>query len=350
MSNHVANEPLLPSFSTNDNTAQFEILSILGKGGQGTVYLTRSNKIPKDFALKIVKITKKKNLLYYLRSVIYMIYLSSIGRSCYYNIMCSYGIVMNSANFEQLSDNLKSLLKYSNMIYLSDSVPGNNIYLLYEFIDGTILTNLIDPDSLEVTIDLNLIKSIVHQLLKIIVYIHNLGFAHLDIKPDNLILEKNTNILKIIDVEFLCYANDTTCIATGISQHYSSPNLLNATYNSVRKDKHYTHNEYMLKADVFSTGLIIYDLLMRKPLMESIFKFERNSERKELVLDLPDHLNNWKPLIESMIRKDYNERISSTDALNEFERIFIKKQNNMDGGSRRIKRKHLTRKKYKNKQ
>ena len=51
-----------------------------------------------------------------------------------------------------------------------------------------------------------------------------------------------------------------------------------------------------------------------------------------------------------MIRKDYKERISSTDALNEFERIFIKKQNNMDGGSRRIKRKHLTRKKYKNKQ
>lgn len=158
-------------------------------------------------------------------------------------------------------------------------------------------------------------------------------------------LEKGTNKLKLIDVEFVCHVDNLSCVATGISQHYSSPNLLNATYNTLRKVKKYTDHSYMLKADVFSAGLVIYDLLMREPLLDSIHKFEKNPEKRELVVQLPDHLNSWRPLIEHMVRRNYIERLSSTEALNEFERIFPSKENNMDGGYLKKKR-CVTRKKY----
>lgn len=326
-------DSLLHSFNSNDGT-KFEIVSILGKGGQGTVFLVNSNKFHKNIALKVVKLKQKKTLLYYINSIINMLSLSSVAGKCHDNIMCSYGIIMNTTNASKLSEEMVNLLKYNNMMFISDAVPDNNVYLLYEYIEGTLLTKLIDPRSPEVKLDLNLIKSITHQLLKVLVYMHSLGFAHLDIKPDNIILEKGTNNLKLIDVEFLCHINNLSCVATGISPQYSSPNLYNASFNSFRKEankKFKDNNSYMLKADVFSAGLIIYELLMREQLLDSIFKFEKNGGRTELNIELPDHLNYWRPLIKQMVKKNYIERISSTTALNEFEESILKRGNTIDG-------------------
>jgi len=219
--------------------------------------------------------------------------------------------------------------------------------MLYEYIEGTVLYDLVKPDSPKVSLDK--IIGIVYQLLNTLVYLHSLGFAHLDIKPENIILEKSTNNLKLIDVEFLCHFQDKTCVATGISPHYTSPNLYHATFNSWRKNenKQFVDHRHMLKADVFSAGLVIYELLMKKPLMSSIFKFAEKYDGPELVLSLPEHLYIWQPLIERMIRRNPRERISSKDALNQFETIFKlrKVHNNVDGGSLRLGgRKKLTRK------
>lgn len=342
-------QPLLVSFDTNDKSTHFEILSVLGKGGQGVVYLAESNKISNKFALKTVKVdnVKNKSPMYYCKSIYYMFYLSSISKQCHGNIMCSYGIVMNSNNFASIKDeDMRNFLKHFNLIFISDALNDKTICMLYEYIEGTVLYDLVKPDSPKVSFDK--IISIVYQLLNTLVYLHSLGFAHLDIKPENIILEKSTNNLKLIDVEFLCHIEDETCLATGISQHYTSPNLYDATWNSIRKNenKQYKHHRHMLKADVFSAGLVIYELLMKKPLMDSIHKFGKTLEGQELVVDLPEHLSIWRILLERMLRKNFRERISSSDALNQFETMFHlrKVYNNVDGGSLRLGRKKLTRK------
>jgi len=326
-------DSLLHSFNSNDGRTKFEIVSILGKGGQGTVFLVNSNKFPKSIALKVVKLKKKNTLIYYINSIKNMLSLSSVAGKCHDNIMCSYGVIMSSTNASKLPEEVATLLRDNTMIFISEAVPENNVYLLYEFIEGTLLTKLINSDSPELTLDLNRIKSITHQLLKVLVYMHGLGFAHLDIKPDNLILEKGTNNLKLIDVEFICHIDNLSCVATGVSKQYSSPNLYNATWNSVRKEenKKFKDNSYMLKADVFSAGLVIYELLMREQLLDSVFLFEKNVGRKELNIELPDHLNYWLPLIQQMVRKNYIERISSTTALNEFEQSILNRGNTIDG-------------------
>lgn len=345
-------EPLV-SFDTNDKSTHFEILSVLGKGGQGTVYLAESNKISKKFALKTVKldvlekVKKRKTPMYYAKSVINMLYLSSIATSCHNNIMCSYGIVMNSKNLSQLSLDTLKFLEHFNLIYISDTLDDARICMLYEYIEGTVLYDLVQPGGPKVSFDI--IKDIVHQLLKILVHMHSLGFAHLDIKPDNIMIEKHTNNLKLIDVEFLCPINDNTCVATGISFQYTSLNLYGAFFNSQLPEHlhKFRDHRHMLKADVFSAGLVIYALLMKKPLMGSIYKWGKKYEGDELVVDLPEHLNIWRRLIERMARRDFRERISSSEALNEFETTFKlrKVYNNVDGGSLRLKgRKKLTRK------
>jgi serine/threonine protein kinase len=345
-------EPLV-SFSTNDNKVNFEILSVLGKGGQGLVYLTKCNKFRENIALKTVKLDvletkpKIKTPMYYVKSVINMLYLSSIATNCHNNMMCSYGIIMNSKNLSQLSLDTRKFLEHFNLIYISDTLNDAKICLLYEYIEGTVLNDLVQPGSPKVSFDI--IKDIVHQLLKILVHIHSLGFAHLDIKPENIMIEKHTNNLKLIDVEFLCPINDNTCVATGISRQYTSLNLYGALYNSHLAEnlQKFRDHRHMLKADVFSAGLVIYALLMKKALMSSIYKFGEKYEGDELVVNLPEHLNIWRRLIERMARRDFRERISSSEALNEFETTFKlrKVYNNVDGGSLRLKgRKKLTRK------
>lgn len=94
-----------------------------------------------------------------------------------------------------------------------------------------------------------------YQLFRSLAYIHSLGICHRDIKPQNLLLDPATGILKLCDfgsakilvpgepnVSYIC------------SRYYRAPELIFGS----------TH--YTVSIDVWSTGCVMAELMLGQPL------------------------------------------------------------------------------------
>ena len=97
-------------------------------------------------------------------------------------------------------------------------LEGDSLY--EEFVDGKTLRQMIDEDD-ERLRDPVFIEKIGRQLFEALEYIHTQGVIHLDIKPENLMITRIGNQLKIID--FGC-AESALCAETGgFTEAYKAP-------------------------------------------------------------------------------------------------------------------------------
>ncbi|KAG5356244.1 Protein kinase gsk3 [Yarrowia sp. B02] len=99
------------------------------------------------------------------------------------------------------------------------------------------------------------VKLYTYQLFRSLAYIHSLGICHRDIKPQNLLLDPSTGILKLCDfgsakilvpgepnVSYIC------------SRYYRAPELIFGAQN------------YTTKIDVWSGGCVMAELMLGQPL------------------------------------------------------------------------------------
>jgi serine/threonine protein kinase len=89
-------------------------------------------------------------------------------------------------------------LSHPNIVELKDVVCSDNkLYLLFEFLDVDLRKYLESvPD--DTTLDTDLIKSILYQILDGVAYCHSKKVIHRDLKPQNLLLNQYGQ-LKIAD-------------------------------------------------------------------------------------------------------------------------------------------------------
>lgn len=153
------------------------------------------------------------------------------------------------------SDMLKSLIKreyelsmtlnhpYIAYVFTYDSIPEIGEGIVMEYVDGCSLADFLKGNP-----DLGLRRRALMQLFEAVAYIHRKGIIHNDLKPENIIVTRSDNNVKIID--FGLSDDDAHYIlkTLGCTPKYASPELLRRDTIDVR-------------SDIYSLGLIMKDIL-----------------------------------------------------------------------------------------
>ena len=149
----------------------YEIISLIGEGNFGKIWKAKS-KIYGEVAIKIVDIEKSEKIFA--------------------------GAIDNEVNI------LKKLANsghHNNVLFYYDSyIDGNLLYIITEYIDGIMFKDYIKNSSNTNDEFWFLVKQLVEGLY----FIHSNGVAHRDIKPHNIIINRNSLNIKYIDFGLAC--------------------------------------------------------------------------------------------------------------------------------------------------
>jgi serine/threonine protein kinase len=134
-------------------------------------------------------------------------------------------------------------LDHPNIIKVIEVIQENDkVFVVMEYCEGGTLLDLILADKLK---DLSEVKRLFHQIAEAVSYLHRLGIAHGDIKPDNIVLTAEGDT-KLIDFgyckeELLGFDQDKSGTVK-----YAPPELFQSGAYNTRK------------ADVWSLGILLF--------------------------------------------------------------------------------------------
>ena len=254
----------------------YKILSKIGEGGMGAVYLARDLTLEREVALKIIAPRLAKNPKLMARFKIEAV---AQARLTHPNVVTIY-------SFEQVGD-----------LY----------FIVMEYVDGKSLKSMIKAGEL----DLKKSLDIFNQILSGVSFAHSRGVIHRDIKPANILITK-TGIAKIGDfgiaklegVEGLTKAG--TSLGTPL---YSAPEQILG-----RKVDH--------RADIYSLGVVLFEMLTGRPpfVSETGSDYEIQKAHIEKKPPRPSSLNPEIPpildrIILKCLEKEPSRRFSSVDEL-----------------------------------
>ena len=118
------------------------------------------------------------------------------------------------------------------------------------------------------------IKIYIYQLFRSLAYIHSQGICHRDIKPQNLLLDPNTGVLKLCDFGSakILVANEPN-VSYICSRYYRAPELIFGATNYTTKIGNLPSTlsvaitlAHIFVLDVWSTGCVMAELMLGQPL------------------------------------------------------------------------------------
>ena len=190
--------------------------------------------------------------------------------------------------------NHRNIVKLYDVLY--DFNNTDEVYLILEYCCNGNLTTFLGCNG----IDENMAKNYLRQLSEGLKYLKENNISHRDLKPQNILINKE-NILKIIDFGFAksiesCNIADTFCG----SPLYMAPEIL-------------TYKKYTDQADLWSVGVILYELLTGyTPFCASnIYDLVDKIKNNEVII--PNYINlssECKHILFSLLQKDPRNRIS----------------------------------------
>lgn len=195
-----------------------KIVSELGKGGMGVVYLAEHMKLDKKFAVKSLSPEFTRDPLFRER-------------------------------FYQEAKN-QALLDHPNIVQATDFFEENGQYLLVmEYVEGKELSDLIKGKG-KLTEDEALL--IIKDVLSGLGFAHRKGMIHRDMKPSNIMVG-NDGRTRIMDFGIAILAGEKRLTSTGTgtigTSWYMSP-------EQIRHPKDIDH-----RSDIYSLGIIMFEML-----------------------------------------------------------------------------------------
>ena len=156
-------------------------------------------------------------------------------------------------------------LRHPNIVYLIDLIHGEKkLYLVFEYMDHD-LKRFLDINNGPLSPEL--VKSYLFQILIAINFCHSKRILHRDLKPQNLLIDKD-GIIKVADFGLARSFGVPIKTLTHeiLTLWYRAPEILLG------------QKEYSTPVDMWSIGLIFYEMAHRKPLfagdceIDQIFK------------------------------------------------------------------------------
>lgn len=121
---------------------------------------------------------------------------------------------------------------------------NNSIFMITEYCPKGNLLELLNKKKKRA---IELSKNIFHQLMDALAYIHRSGYAHCDIKPENIMFDSNMNI-KLTDLGSAVYATDKPPTTINGTLLYISPELANCNCVDRRK------------SDIWAAGIVLHGI------------------------------------------------------------------------------------------
>ena len=277
---------LAPEFNINE---RYQLIKDIGSGGFATIVLARDLNNNEDVVIKKIKKSSIKNIKDKIDLIRELCILKKITESYIQN------------KTEEIERKIISLVGIcqDNEFY----------YIVQEYCESGDMVNYLANKSNK------LLKKdaacYFYQLIKGVDYIHSLGIAHRDLKPDNLLLTADYR-LKICDFGISNFFNQKSILSKSFlgTRPYASPEILERKMYDV------------IKNDVYSCGIILYALMYmtfpfewQSELADSFSTNTVNSYIKNVkslnYMEEPD--DEIKDLLKGMLKYDPNNRFSIED-------------------------------------
>ncbi|KAJ6818915.1 cell division control protein 2-like protein A [Iris pallida] len=234
---------------------QYEKVEKIGEGTYGVVYKARDRVTNETIALKKIRLEQEDE-----------------------------GVP--STAIREIS--LLKEMQHGNIVRLQDVVHSEKrIYLVFEYLDLDLKKHM---DSCpELTKDPRLVKKFLYQILQGIAYCHSHRILHRDLKPQNLLIDRHTNALKLADFGLARAFGIPVRTFTHevVTLWYRAPEILLGS------------RQYSTPVDIWSVGCIFAEMVNQRPLfpgdseIDELFKIFRvlgtpNEDSWPGVSSLPD--------------------------------------------------------------
>ncbi len=201
------------------NLNHYRVISPLGAGGMGEVYLAEDTKLGRKIALKLLPPQ----------------------------------FATDSERQERFKQEARavSALNHPNIITIYEIEKAENLsFIATEFIDGQTLRRRISEKNLSVneTIDIAI------QITSALESAHSVGIVHRDIKPANIMIRKD-GIVKVLDFGLAKLTLDTS-----ETRDQTAPNRVMGTINYMSPEQALGEN-VDARTDIFSFGVVLYEML-----------------------------------------------------------------------------------------
>jgi len=143
---------------------------------------------------------------------------------------------------------------------------------------GVIITNYFKGRDLyqflyEDKIDYSLIDSlfIMKNLADAILQLHDIGIVHMDIKPENIMIDPESLEVYIIDLGISCEIHDLSCELSGTIMY------LPPEYYKLQKRNRIPVPESLFKFDTWAIGCVFFELLVKRALIPTLLRNQKYS-------------------------------------------------------------------------
>jgi serine/threonine protein kinase len=253
---------------------RYEIKEKLGQGGFGAVYLVNDKNMNIDKALKIIPeaIINDKEAMFDLQNEAQTM------------------IALNHPNIVRVYDFHKT---------------GSIKFIDMEYIDGKTLTEIkLEHKSKQIPEEK--VKELAVQIASGMSYAHQNGILHKDIKPQNVMVAKDSKV-KIMDFGI------AETVRTSMSRIQNSTSSGTLVYMSPEQIK---GKDVGKESDIYSFGVVLYELLSGHP------PFYKGDINYQILNEKPEPLENvsgtMNDLLMKCLKKDYKDRFKDFGEIIEF--------------------------------